>query len=623
MDTLSAQCDRLQETLATVNEGIEEFSRTYPPSQATLEPLTGEIANLQRATTSLRDKAAPFDDGVTPIPDDVFRGVKTVPANCIDNVLAVQQTLQDPSRQRQDWQGIVSMDVNRLVRALETGRRAIDVAVVGLDMATGVNQAEQTGDSPPYATTSIVPEILEIKMRLAEDRDRGANAVQALTLTEFLEALQRFASRQSGNLVPPNSTDHQGSMAVSDAASFQDSAGGGGSGGGGSGSFYAPGGSSRPPSPGQDSIAVDDLTQPTPAYSAIQLPPAPQRMDLLHVSRLPTLGSEVLGVAFDATARVPRVAVTVYHQRVRFFHMKIPEGKTIVQQLAGRFNINGTSMCLSPVGPLIAVVQEHMDDMSLSVYTRFETLRPRDVVHDGKTFADPEVVVINYAKQLPVMSPMRWPGARPFAFSPDGTWLAARGVRGRVEVVDVTNRGKGVGVVRGHTEDVFDARFTADGGELVTMGRDGTLRVTSTRTWQGTAKLEVAEWRNPVFLAVSATAGGSGVVVSVWGRRVYLWNPNTGALDKWSLDGYGGNSGEGWPLAASPDLRLLCCRTEQGADVRETATGRVLCRMGFGQGFASTAAFSKDSKYLTVGRAVTGHNSKESMGRVDFWEIIE
>ncbi|KAM0281835.1 hypothetical protein ACHAQH_003324 [Verticillium albo-atrum] len=614
MDTLLEHCDHLEESLQSIDRCVEQFSGTHPTSHANLEPLVRELAELRRVTTTLREKAAPFDDGATPIPDDVFRGIKTVPANCVDNILAVQQTLEDPSRQRHDWQGIVPMDVDRLVRTLETSRRAMDVAVVGLDMATGVNEAEQMGDSPPYATTSIVPEILEIKVRLAEDRDRNVNTVQALVLTEFLEALQRFAYRQSGNLVPPP-TEQQSSSAISEGASLPGGSGGGG--GGGAGSFHTPGDSSRAPSPGLDGIEVGDLIRPTPAYTAIRLPPAPQRMDLRHVSRLPTLESEVLGVAFDATARVPRVAVTVYHQRVSFFHMKIPPGKTAREQLAGRFNINGTYMCLSPVGPLIAAAQEHMEDLSFSAYSRFETTKRREALHDGRTFQDPEVVIIDYSKQTPAMQQLRWAGARPFAFSPDGLWLAVRGVSGRVEVWEVAKGGRGIGIVRGHTEDVFEARFTADGSGIVSMSRDGTLRVTSTSTWRGTAKLEVPEWKNPVFLAVS-TVGD--VVVSVWGRKVYLWNPDTGALDKWSLDGPGG---EGWPLAASPDLRFLCCRTEQGADVREMATGRVLCRMGFGQGFASTAAFSAGGKYLSVGRVVGGHHVKDSLGRVDFWEIIE
>ncbi|KAL9946583.1 hypothetical protein ACHAQF_003739 [Verticillium nonalfalfae] len=528
-------------------------------------------------------------------------------------------TLEDPTRQRHDWQGIVPMDADRLVRPLETGRRALDVAVAGLDMATGVNMAEQTGDSPPYATTSIVPEILYIKVRLAEDRDRNANTVQTVVLTEFLEALQRFASQHSGNLVPPPIEQHRNSnVASSDAASLPGGSGSGSGSGGGPDSFQAPDDSTRAPSPGLDGLDAGDLGRPTPAYSAIRLPPAPQRMDLRHVSRLPTLESEILGIAFDATARVPRVAVTTYHHRVRFFHMKVPEGR---EQMAGRFNLNGTSMCLSPAGPSMAVVQEHMDNLSTSAYERLELSRrqagSRETLHDGRTFLDPEVVVFGYAKQTYLTKHLRWPGARPFAFSPNGAWLAVRGVLGRVEVWDVAGGGKGVGVVRSHTADVFEARFTAGGDGLVTMSRDGTLRVTSTMTWQGTAKLEVDEWKNPVFLAVSVAGS---VVASVWGRKVYLWDPDTGALDNWSLDGPGG---EGWPLAASPDLRFLCCRTENGADVRDMATGRVLCRMGFGQGFASSAAFSLDSKYLTVGRALGGHHVREALGRVDFWEIIE
>jgi WD40 repeat protein len=306
--------------------------------------------------------------------------------------------------------------------------------------------------------------------------------------------------------------------------------------------------------------------------------------------------------------------VADFYSRIRFFNVrnpKTPAGSQGVATLAYTSHTNGLYLRLAPAGPpRLAVLTELPSSNDLA-----------EQGHDGVHFNKATVNVHDYGTNTGGrVAQLRQGSVRPFDFSADGKLLAVRGSRGRIEVV-MTNGGKGVAVVRGHTDEVVDARFTSDGTGLVSISKDGTLRVTSTTTWQGTAKLEMPEWRNPVFLAVPATS--SNIVMTAWGRRMYLWNPETGALDKWRLDGEGDEAAtEGWPLAASPDLRFLCCRTDQGADVREVASGRVLCRLGFGAGFATAAAWSADSKMLALGRIVGG-NFGQGQGRIDFWEVIE
>jgi len=461
--------------------------------------------------------------------------------------------------------------------------------------ATSLAAAEKSGESPPYATTSISDEILAIKSRLAEDRDSDINGLQIVALSEFLDCLQRYAASQAGMLSPTAMSN----LAIS--------------------SVSRPGPSTAI---GEElsrvSTTIEDSFQPghpIPAYSVVDVPAAPQRIHLRHVSRVPVLEFEPIDVVFDTQSPILRVGIADLYSRVRFFNVRgSPSSKPAedLATLSSQVGTTGQHLTLTRMGPpRLAVVTEGPIGPD-----------PGENQHDGEHFLKPVLNIYNYATGSRVAQVKR-AGVRPFSFSPDGTYLAVRGPRGRVEIVSAAN-GKGVAVVRSHTDEVVDAKFTSDGSALVTMSRDGTLRVTSTATWQGISKLEVAEWRNPVFLALPLTQ--SNVIVSVWGRKVYLWNPDTGALDKWDLDlgdeNTGATANEGWPLAASPNLKYLCCRTEQGADVREVASGRVLCRLGFGAGFATSAAWSADSRILALGRMVGGVFGVGT-GRVDFWEVID
>lgn len=457
--------------------------------------------------------------------------------------------------------------------------------------ATSLAAAEKNGDSPPYQSTTIYDEILAIKVRLAEDRDKGINGLQIAVLTEFLDCLQQYAAAQSGNVVGPSSM--QG-LSLSD--------------------FPRPGASGNGEGPSRSSPILEDMhqpSQPIPAYSAVDTPRAPHRIRIRQISRIPDLEYEPLDVAFDPLSRIARVAVADLYSRVRFFLVRGHNGSDSTAVISLNMATTGMHMTLSPSAPpRLAVVAEGANQapaMGVSV-----------VRHDLETFQKGSVVIADYSHGSRVVT-FKQSGGRPFSFSRDGAYLAARGPRGRVEIVSGLD-GRGVTVVRSHTEEVVDAKFTADGSGLVSMSRDGTLRVTSTATWHGTAKLEVAEWRNPVLLALPAAKGR--VVLSVWGRSVYLWDPDTEALDKWDLDAGEGVTTESWPLAASPDLRYLCCRNEQGADIREVVSGRVLCRLKFESGFATAAGWSADSKMLALGW-MSGGVMGQGKGRVDIWEIID
>lgn len=207
----------------------------------------------------------------------------------------------------------------------------------------------------------------------------------------------------------------------------------------------------------------------------------------------------------------------------------------------------------------------------------------------------------------------------PLCWSQEGRLIAAGedngGSKDRVGVWDAKT-GKRVGRVVSHIDAVTHAAFapstllssSSSGGgsdNLVTLSRDGTLRITDPVTSRTLARLEV-DSHNPRLLAVSARA-----VASIWGTRVHIWHPAVNDLASYDLTAV--RPVEGWPLCISPDCRYLACRTEDGFDIVELSSGTVLCSETC-TAIVTAGAFSPDSRLLLLGRMD---------GLLEFWDIAE
>lgn len=195
--------------------------------------------------------------------------------------------------------------------------------------------------------------------------------------------------------------------------------------------------------------------------------------------------------------------------------------------------------------------------------------------------------------------------AAPIAWSPDGRAIAAAEPRHRIGLWDART-GTRLGRVPGHIDAVTHVAVAPDSA-LVTLSRDGTLRVTDPGSSKTLYKLEVEASANPRALAVSPDGT---TIVSVWGSVVHMWMPQHGRLTSYSLSST--RPCEGWPLCISPDCRYMASWTEEGFDIMDVASGAVVCAQD-GGALVTSADFSADGSVLVLGRI---------SGDVEVWDLV-
>ncbi|CAH0048982.1 unnamed protein product [Clonostachys solani] len=205
-------------------------------------------------------------------------------------------------------------------------------------------------------------------------------------------------------------------------------------------------------------------------------------------------------------------------------------------------------------------------------------------------------------------------GRSPITWSRDARLVAAGEANNpeRMGIWDAKT-GARAGRVISHIDAVTHAAFAppsssaSTSSTLVTLSRDGTLRITDPLTSRTVARLELAS-RNPRALAV---APHGNTIVSIWDSSLYVWHPRSGDLTSYALSAT--RQAEGWPLCISPDCRYVACRTEDGFDLMDVSSGVVVFGMTT-ESIVTAAAFSSDSSVLLLGRMD---------GILELWDISE
>jgi WD40 repeat protein len=109
--------------------------------------------------------------------------------------------------------------------------------------------------------------------------------------------------------------------------------------------------------------------------------------------------------------------------------------------------------------------------------------------------------------------------------SPDGRLLARNAISHDVGLWDVTAGGEPVAILKGHTDTVLSATFSADGGRLLTTSEDRTARVWDARSGEPVA---VLAGHDDTVTAASFSPDGGLVVTASADRTARLWDARTG-----------------------------------------------------------------------------------------------
>ncbi|KAH6886227.1 Quino protein amine dehydrogenase [Thelonectria olida] len=559
--TLGALSAALQESVTDPSDALREFVVAYPVARLDLTVLSRELSEIQMVARLLSHNAESLEDGTVTLPDKLSGSLRKVVEGAGHMVEEMDEALDGDGETAERGNAWLEHTAERLLpmgRLAENSRIAMNLGLDLLLFAINFQPSSGENDLPAYSDSQILREAQNLRGRLMEDAENDDFRVQA-QLNVLVEFIDALQE-----YMEQTSADHSLSTAV----------------------------------PG---TTVSSLhSEAIPDYHAIGITnPTPLFISLKHLAKKELSNHEVVEVAFLTRNNQPTIAVSTMDPPTRFYD-------TQANQVSVLSNQHGVNMLFCQNGRTWAyLIEEEPKELNA-------------LNHDGVNFRKPSVYLGDYINGRRIQQ-MRWPGAKPFCFSRDGQWLAVGSARNRIALIDVKAGAVlyKATILACHADQVTHAVFTPDGNALVSQSRDGTIRLTSPATAKSIAKLDLDTWKKPSFLGVTPD---NAIVVSIWGDTVYHWNYTTAALESYALSSR--RTREGWPLAVSQDCRFLCCRTEDGADISDLYSGKVLYTIKFESGYVTAATFSPDGRYLILGKAAQWMGVRVTMSTLDVWELV-
>jgi WD40 repeat protein len=138
----------------------------------------------------------------------------------------------------------------------------------------------------------------------------------------------------------------------------------------------------------------------------------------------------------------------------------------------------------------------------------------------------------------------------PFAFSPNGEWLAGTDADGKTVVLWDAHSFRPVAHGQGHTGEINAVAFDRAGGRLVSASSDHTVRLWDAATGEC---LRVFEGHTDEVFAAVFHPDGTRIASAGRDRVVWLWDPESGQ----GVAHLPGHTSYIWSLAFSPDGKTL------------------------------------------------------------------
>jgi WD40 repeat protein/predicted Ser/Thr protein kinase len=145
----------------------------------------------------------------------------------------------------------------------------------------------------------------------------------------------------------------------------------------------------------------------------------------------------------------------------------------------------------------------------------------------------------------------------PFAFSPDGKWLAGSDASEKNVVFWETRSFRPAAHWQGHIAAINAIVFRQDGSEVVSASNDRTVRLWNTATGQC---LRVFEGHTDDVFAAAFLPDGSRIASAGRDGAIWLWNPATGQ----EVARLPGHTNYVWSLAVSPNGKSLATGSGDG-----------------------------------------------------------
>ncbi|KAH7013131.1 Quino protein amine dehydrogenase [Ilyonectria destructans] len=566
---LGPLCAALLSTVTGTGDALGDFVVSYPVARPDLSVLSRELSEIQLVARLLSHNADALDTGTAELPAKLLVTLKSVVEGAGLLVEEINDALLRPdgTESSQAWLEHAAERLSPLGRLVESSRIAMNLGLDALLFAINFQPSGQT-ELPPYNSSQILQEAFNLRVRLNEDSENDDLRVQTHqpALIEFVEALQEYMEQTSTSLFVPETSGRPPPIASGTTVSSLHS----------------------------------EMDPEIPDYNAIGIAnPAPLSISLRHLAKKEFSSREVIQISFLIRNEKPTIAVSTMDPPTRFFDIQ-------ANQVSCLSNQHGVHMMFS-------------DNARSWTYLCEEDAKDLNALsHDGVTFKKPVVYLGDYINGRRIQQ-MRWPGAKPLGFSGDGRWLAVGSARNRIALIDVKSGAvlDKTRVISCHLDEVTHAVFTPNSKALVSQSLDGTIRLTDSDTGKSLAKLDTDTWKKPLFLGV--TPNGD-VVVSIRGDTVYHWNHTTSDLESYSLGSR--RTREGWPIAISKDCRFMCCRTDDGVDISDLYSGKVLYTIKFQSGYVTAATFSGDGRYLILGKAASWMGVRVTMSTLDVWELV-
>jgi WD40 repeat protein len=215
------------------------------------------------------------------------------------------------------------------------------------------------------------------------------------------------------------------------------------------------------------------------------------------------------------------------------------------------------------------------------------------------------------------MTGLAKPGIQALAFDPHGKILAVSNSQTGIILLDLQTR-KVIQTLVGHTNTIWDIKFSINGDFLASASSDNTVRLWNTQTGQ---LLQIINTPGRIVSSIAIRPDGSVLVTGDDKGKIQLWNVENGQeLQPRNTHAFEGHTGPITTLTFSQDGKLLfSCSLDHFLKIWDFATGTQVATTEDQVANLNSVAISHNSKFLAL--SIDGRLDIKSLGALKLFDI--